>query len=74
MCLIAAKVVEMDDPETIFQQLLFYFLTVMVGLVVHGFVTLPLIYLVIVRRNPFLFVYGVVEAMVTALATASRLV
>ncbi|XP_045159084.2 excitatory amino acid transporter 3-like isoform X2 [Mercenaria mercenaria] len=71
MCLIAAKVVEMDDLGKTFEQLLFYFLTVMTGLVLHGFLTLPLIYFVIVRKNPFSYLYGVLEAVVTALATAS---
>lgn len=71
MSLVAAKVVEMDDPETVFQQLLFYFLTVIAGLFVHGFIVLPLIFFVIVRRNPFRFFHGVLEPVVTALATSS---
>ncbi|KAJ8315652.1 hypothetical protein KUTeg_007802 [Tegillarca granosa] len=69
--LIAAKVVEMQDPEKTFEQLLYYFITVMCGLVVHGFVTLPLLYLIIVRKNPFRFIYGVTQALVTALGTSS---
>ncbi|KAK6179691.1 hypothetical protein SNE40_011996 [Patella caerulea] len=71
MFLVAAKVVEMDDPEKTFQQLAYYFLTVMAGLTIHGFVTLPLIYFLFVRKNPFKFIYGVLEAIVTALGTAS---
>ena len=72
MCLIAAKIVEMEDPVKQFEQLLFYVLTVLAGLVLHGFISLPLIYLVVVRKNPFRYLYGVLEAIVTALATASR--
>ena len=70
--LVAAKIVEMEDPEKTFQQLMYYFITVMTGLVIHGFVTLPLIYFVIVRRNPFKFMYGVTQALVTAIGTSSR--
>lgn len=72
MCLLAANVVDMEDPAKSFEQLVFYFLTVIVGLFVHGFITLPLIYLLFVRRNPFTYLAGMVEAMITALATASR--
>ncbi|KAL4235642.1 Excitatory amino acid transporter 3 [Mactra antiquata] len=71
MCLIAANVVDMDDPAKTFQQLLYYFLTVMAGLFIHGVVTLPLIYFLFVRQNPFSYLYGVFEAIVTAIATAS---
>ena len=72
MCLVAAKVVEMEDPEKTFQQLVFYFITVLAGLGVHGLITLPLIYFITTRKNPFSFIYGVLEPMVTALATSSR--
>ena len=72
MCLVAAKVVEMEDPEKTFEQLLFYFITVIAGLAFHGLITLPLIYFITVRKNPFKFILGVLEPMVTALATSSR--
>lgn len=72
--MVAAKIVEMDDPEKTFHQLVFYFITVVSGLVVHGFITLPLIYLAVVRRNPFRFIYGVMQPLVTALGTSSRCV
>lgn len=71
MCLVAAKVVEMEDPEKTFEQLLFYFITVIAGLAFHGLITLPLIYFITVRKNPFKFILGVLEPMVTALATSS---
>ncbi|XP_033738552.1 excitatory amino acid transporter 1-like [Pecten maximus] len=69
--LVAAKIVEMEDPEKTFQQLLYYFITVMVGLIIHGFITLPVIYFIIVRRNPYRFIYGVTQAVVTAIGTSS---
>ncbi|KAK3102562.1 hypothetical protein FSP39_012210 [Pinctada imbricata] len=69
--LVAAKVVEMEDPEKTFEQLMYYFITVMTGLIIHGFITLPMLYLVIVRRNPYKYIYGVVQALVTALGTSS---
>ncbi|KAL3868595.1 hypothetical protein ACJMK2_041396 [Sinanodonta woodiana] len=69
--LVAAKLVEMEDISTIFEQIGFYFLTVMAGLFVHGFVVLPLVYLIAVRRNPFVFMYNMLKALLTAWGTAS---
>ena len=46
--------------------------TVLVGLTVHGCVTLPVLFFVLSRRNPFKFVYGMLQALLTALGTASR--
>ena len=62
----------MDDPEKDFKQLGWYIMTVLVGLGVHGFVILPVIYFLFVRRNPFLHVYRMGKALLTALGTASR--
>ncbi|XP_046584551.1 excitatory amino acid transporter 1-like [Haliotis rubra] len=69
--LVAHKVVEMENPEQTFQQLLYYFLTVMAGLLAHGFVSLPLIYFLFVRKNPLKYIAGVAQAIFTALGTAS---
>lgn len=64
--------VEMDEPEVVFTQLGLYCVTVIVGLILHGYVVLPLIYFIATRKNPYRFIYGMVQAIVTALATASR--
>ncbi|XP_064617190.1 excitatory amino acid transporter 3-like [Liolophura sinensis] len=69
--LIAAKVVEMEDPEAVIQQIGMYALTVLSGLAIHGLIVLPLLYFVIVRKNPFKYLYGIIQALVTALATSS---
>lgn len=69
--LVAEEVVSMDDPQETFEQLSFYFITVMTGLAVHGFITLPVLYIVVCRKNPYRFMYGVLQALVTALGTSS---
>lgn len=69
--LVAHQVVDMEDPVDAFEQLSFYFLTVMAGLAGHGFIVLPLIYFLIVRKNPYRFLVGVLQAMLTALGTSS---
>ncbi|CAL1546345.1 unnamed protein product [Lymnaea stagnalis] len=69
--LVANQVVSMNDPLKSFEQLGFYFLTVMAGLAIHGLIVLPLIYFVLVRKNPYKFMLGVLQAMLTALGTSS---
>ncbi|KAG7315209.1 hypothetical protein KOW79_021297 [Hemibagrus wyckioides] len=70
-CLICGKIISINDLEVVAKQLGMYMLTVIVGLIIHGGIFLPLIYFVIVRKNPFQFFMGVFQAWVTALGTAS---
>lgn len=69
--LVAVRLVEMKDPEKVFLQLAYYMLTVLVGLAVHAFIVLPGVYLIIVRRNPFVYMYNMLKALLTAWGTAS---
>lgn len=62
----------MKDPNTVFIQLAYYMLTVLVGLAVHGLIVLPLVYFLATRKNPAKFVYGMLKALLTAWGTASR--
>ena len=71
--LILQEIVKMVDPFETFAEVAFYTLTVAIGLVLHGYGILPLIYWVFVRKNPLTFVRGMLPAIMTALATASRL-
>ncbi|XP_060578971.1 excitatory amino acid transporter 1-like [Ruditapes philippinarum] len=69
--LVATKLIEMEDPSVVFIQLGYYMLTVLAGLAVHGFIVLPLVYFVAARRNPFVFMYNMLKALLTAWGTAS---
>ncbi|KAK0040705.1 excitatory amino acid transporter 3 [Biomphalaria pfeifferi] len=69
--LVASQIVSMDDPMKSFEQLGFYFVTVMSGLAIHGLIVLPFIYFIFVRKNPYKFMLGVLQAMLTALGTSS---
>ncbi|KAK1340024.1 hypothetical protein QTO34_018588 [Cnephaeus nilssonii] len=69
--LIAGKILEMDDPTVVGKKLGFYAVTVVCGLVVHGLVILPLLYFFITKKNPIVFIRGVLQALLIALATSS---
>ncbi|XP_075065162.1 excitatory amino acid transporter 3 [Mixophyes fleayi] len=70
MFLIAGKIIEVNDWE-IFRKLGLYMATVISGLAIHSIVILPLIYLIIVRKNPFRFAMGMAQALLTALMISS---
>nr|KAG5703950.1 hypothetical protein BaRGS_020547 [Batillaria attramentaria] len=71
MFLIAGKILSLDDPAKVGQMLGMYMVTVLAGLIIHAVVTLPLIYFVIVRKNPAKVFIGILQAWVTAIGTAS---
>uniref|UniRef100_A0A669ELP3 Amino acid transporter n=1 Tax=Oreochromis niloticus TaxID=8128 RepID=A0A669ELP3_ORENI len=68
--LIAAKIIEVEDWE-IFRKMGLYMVAVLSGLAIHATVCLPLIFFVIVRKNPYTFTLGMAQALVTALMISS---
>ncbi|GAB1302302.1 Excitatory amino acid transporter 3 [Apodemus speciosus] len=68
--LIAGKIIEVEDWE-IFRKLGLYMATVLSGLAIHSLVVLPLIYFIVVRKNPFRFALGMAQALLTALMISS---
>ncbi|XP_036304014.1 excitatory amino acid transporter 3-like [Pipistrellus kuhlii] len=68
--LIAGKIIEVKDWD-IFHKLGLYMFTVLIGLAIHAIVILPLMYFIVVRKNPFRFAMGMAQALLTALMIAS---
>ena len=69
--LITGQILVVEDFGEAFQQLGWYFTTVMLGLGLHGGIVLPLLYSLITRSWPFVFIANVTNALSTAFATGS---
>lgn len=72
MCLIAGKILEIDDLANMARMLAMYVITVLLGLMVHALISLPMLFFFCTRKNPFTYMRGLLQAWVTALGTASR--
>jgi len=69
--LIGGQVLGVEDLGTVVNQLGWYFSTVLIGLFVHGFIALPIIYMVVTRSLPFRFIANMTNAFTTAFGTGS---
>ncbi len=70
--LIAAEIINMDNLEQELARLSWYMATVILGLLTHALITLPLLMVVLGRRNPIKYTYGMLQALMTAFGTSSR--
>lgn len=71
MCLIAGKIMSLPDLATTAEQLGMYMVTVIGGLMIHLTFTLCGLYMLVCRKNPLKFIVGMLQALATALGTAS---
>ena len=71
--LIAGQILETNDLEGELSKLGMYFLTVMIGLVVHGFIILPLLYFAVTRSNPLAFIFNMGRYMLLCVAQTLNL-
>lgn len=70
--LVASQILEINDFRSIVESLGMYFLTVLIGLILHGFGTLSIIFFICTRELPFKAIGKMGQVMVTAFGTASR--
>ncbi|XP_032083996.1 neutral amino acid transporter B(0) isoform X3 [Thamnophis elegans] len=71
MSLVAGKIMEMEDVVLLFTSLGKYICCCLVGHAIHGLLILPVIYLVLTRRNPYRFLWGIFTPLATAFGTSS---
>ncbi|XP_028646843.2 neutral amino acid transporter B(0) [Erpetoichthys calabaricus] len=71
MFLVAGKIVEMEDVVQLFTSLGKYIICCIVGHIIHGLIILPVIYFIFTRKNPYVFLWGIVTALATAFGTSS---
>ncbi|KAL7742416.1 hypothetical protein ACLKA6_019047 [Drosophila palustris] len=68
---IAGKILSVDNLGLVMAQLVWFIITVAIGVLLYQLLVMQALYFVFVRRNPFKFYKGLIEPMLTAFATAS---
>ena len=68
------ELLKVEDFVGLVQQIGLYMVTVLLGLFIHGCITLPLLFLVLTRSNPIKLVRHTAQALLTAFGTSSRFV
>lgn len=69
--LVASKITEMKSLDEVVGQLGMYFLTVLIALLIHGFLVLPGMYFLLTKKNPYVYIANMAQALVTAFGTSS---
>lgn len=62
----------MTDLAEMGSQLGLYTVSVIVGLIIHAFIVLPLLFYMVTKNNPYKVMGGALQALITALGTSSR--
>ncbi|XP_029677005.1 excitatory amino acid transporter 1 isoform X1 [Formica exsecta] len=71
LSLVASKITEMKSLDEVVAQLGMYFLTVVIALLIHGFLVLPGMYFLLTKKNPYIYISNMAQALVTAFGTSS---
>lgn len=69
--LIAGDVIEMPDPVEVVRQMGLYIACVMLGMGIQMFVVLPIMYVIVCRKNPIVFIFNMVQSYFTVCGTTS---
>uniref|UniRef100_A0A914DNE5 Amino acid transporter n=1 Tax=Acrobeloides nanus TaxID=290746 RepID=A0A914DNE5_9BILA len=72
VCLVGGSLLEAEDISDTAATLFMYLITVLLGMFLQMFITLPTLYYVLTRKNPLPIYRGIAQALVTAFGTASE--
>ncbi len=72
--LIAGNILEVDNLATLMQALGWFMLTSLLGLNVHFFIVLPILYFGVTRKNPYSFLWNQGKAWVNVVGHSSRFI
>ena len=72
--IIAGKLLEVNSLADVIQELGLYVVCVLLGLFIHGCIILPIMYSILAWSNPLKLIRGVLQALLVAFGTSSRLV
>ena len=73
MCsLLIVSFAKMKDIYATFAGLALLVVTIVTGVLIQAFVTYPALYFIAVKKNPFTYMKGAAEAIITAFGTSSR--
>ena len=64
----------MDDILKSLNMVGMYMATVIAGLLIHAIIIIPVLYLIVVHKNPLRYFLGLRDAIITAFGTSSRCV
>lgn len=70
--LVTAKIVSIESFTEMVGQLGMYFITVMLGLFIHGFATIPILFFIACRKLPYKYLGKMGQVLATAFGTGSR--
>lgn len=69
--IIAGKILSVENLAAVMAQLMWFIITIAIGVFLYQWIIMQLIYFVFLRKNPFKFYCGLIHPMLTAAATAS---
>ena len=71
-CMIAVNILKIEDISTVITQNGWYIFTVVLTLLLHGCLMIPLLYFIVTKKSPIMYIKNMSKALFTAFATASR--
>ncbi|ESP04778.1 hypothetical protein LOTGIDRAFT_156002 [Lottia gigantea] len=72
--LVAVSIAPVEDIAGVFSRLGLFVVCVVVGLIIHQFIILPVIFIIFMRRNPFKFMLSTIRAILLGFASTSTAV